>query len=139
MGRSIRIVNTSNNPVTLKKQTQAFQIRPLHTALPAHIKEHTPNVNQDPVPIAAKNPDTYLSLLMYDPDGIIAKLSNGKEIIDHLKKINAEFQEVFDGDLTVGYNGASGQYKANWNFIQEPPTNHGKSVSYIKDDQKIIS
>ena len=41
--------------------------------------------------------------------------------------------------MTVGYNGASGQCKANWNFIQEPPTNHGKSVSYIKDDQKIIS
>ena len=43
VGRSIRIVKTSNNPVTLKKQTQAFQIRLLHTALPADIKEHTPN------------------------------------------------------------------------------------------------
>ena len=58
--------------------------------------------NQDPVPSASKNPDTYLSLLTYDPDGIIAKLSNGKEIIDRLKQINAEFHEVFDGDLTVG-------------------------------------
>ena len=36
--RSIRIVNISNNPVTLKKQTQAFQIHPFHTALPADIK-----------------------------------------------------------------------------------------------------
>ena len=73
MERSIRIVNTSNNPVTLKKKTQAFQIRSPHTALPADIKEHTPNVNQDPVPSAAKNPNTYLTLLTYDPDGIIAK------------------------------------------------------------------
>ena len=54
---------------------------------------------------------------MYDPDGIIAKLSNSKDIIERLKKANTEFHEVFNRDLTVGYNNASYPYKANSNFI----------------------
>ena len=82
----------------LKKQTQAFQIRPLHTALPTDIEEHIPILNQDLVPNVAQNPDTYLSLLTYDPDGIITKLSNSKDIIERLKKVNAEFHEVFNRD-----------------------------------------
>ena len=87
----------------------------------------------------SQDPESYLSKLKYDPDGVIAKLPNGQQIIDRLKKANAEYHEVFNGDLTLGYNGASGPCKANWNFIQEPPTNHGKSVSYIKDEQKLIT
>ena len=139
VGRAIRIINTSDKPIILKKRSQAFQVRPLHSALPAKIKEHKPNMNENPVPNKPQHPDTYLSLLTYDPDGIISKLPNGQDIIARLKKANAEYHEVFNGDLTIGYNGASGPCKANWNFIQEPPTNHGKSVSYIKDDQKLIS
>ena len=88
-------------------------------------------MNKDPIPNNMQNPQTYLSLLTYDPDDVIAKLPNGSNIIKNLKEINAEYHEVFNGDLTVGYNGALGPWKANWNFIQEPPTNHGKSVLYI--------
>ena len=86
-------------------------------------------MNKDQIPNNTQDPQTYLSCLTYDPDGIIAKLPNGTNIIPRLKEINAEYHEVFNGDLTVRYNGASGPCKANWNFIQEPPTNHGKSVS----------
>ena len=139
VGRAIRIKNTSNEPIVLKKKSQAFQVRPLHTTFPTKIKEHRPNVNENPVPDKPQHPNNYLSLLTYDPDGIIAQLPNGQDIIERLKKANAEYHEVFNGDLTIGYNGASGPCKANWNFIQEPPTNHGKSVSYIKENQKLIS
>ena len=86
-------------------------------------------MNKDPIPNNTQDSQIYLSLLTYDPDGVIAKLPNSSNIIQRLKEINAEYHEVFNGDLTV----------ADWKFIQEPPTNHGKSVSYIKDDQKIIS
>ena len=96
-------------------------------------------MNKDPIPNNTKDTQTYLSLLTYDPDVVIAKLPNGSNIIQCLKEINTEYHEVFNGDLTVGYNGASDPCKANWNFIEEHPTNHGKSVSYIKDDQKILS
>ena len=120
----------TDRPIKLSKKAQAFQIHPLHTTLPAKIKEHTPNVHKYPVPNNTQHPNTYLSLLIYDPDGIITKLPNSHEIIQHLKEVNAEYHEVFNVDLTIGYNSASGPCKANWNFIQEPPTNHGKSVSY---------
>ena len=117
----------------------AFQVRPLNTIHPYEIKEHKPHSDDPPVKDNIKNPESYLSKLTYDPDGILASLPNGKHIIDRLKRANAEYHEVFNGDLTLGYNGASGPCKANWNFIQEPPTNHGKSISYIKEEQKLIT
>ena len=139
VGQTIRIINTSKDPIILPNKSLPFQVRPLHSTTPTRIKEHKPHSDVPPVMDVSQDPESYLSKLKYDPDGVIAKLPNGQQIIDRLKKANAEYHEVFNGDLTLGYNGASGPCKANWNFIQEPPTNHGKSVSYIKDEQKLIT
>ena len=110
----------------------------LSSKLP-EINEHIPNVFEEPTEYVSRSPESYLSLIKYDPDGIVANLPNGQETLNRLKRANAEYHEVFNGDLTLGYNGASGPCKANWDFIQEPPTNHGKSASYIKDEQKHIA
>ena len=91
VGQKIRITNTSEKLVNLEKKSQAFQVCPLHTDLPDKIKEHIPHVNKDPIPNNTQDPQTYLSCLTYDPDGVIAKLPNGPNIIQRLKEINAEY------------------------------------------------
>ena len=51
------------------------------------------------------------------------------------KMINQKYHKVYNGDLSIGYNGASGPCTADWDFIQEPPVSHSKVPIYAKEDQ----
>ena len=83
----------------------------------------------------AIDPKTYLQQLVVDPHGLLAALENGDEAIQKLKTINEKYHNVYNGDLSIGYNGASGPCTADWDFIQEPPISHSKVPIYAKEDQ----
>ena len=133
VGNTIKIRNFSEEPIILEKNMHAFGIRAMKSVL--RVEEHKP-FKELPTYIPTKvDPQEYLEKLTVDPDKIVASLPAGKKCLDMLNNINREHHEVFDSDLSVGYNGASGPCTADWDFLQEPPVSHGKVPIYAKEDQ----
>ena len=44
-----------------------------------------------------------------------------KDQLEYLHKINRQFSEVFNNDLTGGYNHSSGRFFADFSFSSRPP------------------
>ena len=62
-----------------------------------------------------------------------------KAVKDRLNKIHAHHKAVFNGDLSQGYNGVSGDFDVDFDFNNEmpPPAHRGTTPSYSKrgDDE----
>ena len=63
-----------------------------------------------------------------------------KDIIERLHSIHKKHENVFNGDLTGGYNGASGIFEVNFNFKSNiPPTpNYDCSPNYFSSQDRIL-
>ena len=62
-------------------------------------------------------------------------------MIDKLNKIHAHHRRVFDGDLSKGYNGHSGDFDVDFDFINDlpPPPHRGTTPTYSKHgDQAVL-
>ena len=61
-------------------------------------------------------------------------------IRDRLSKIHATHQQVFDGDLSLGYNGASGDFDVDFEFINDlpPPPHKGSFPPYYKKGEEAV-
>ena len=79
------------------------------------------------------DPESYLSKITLDPDNRLSPVQ-----LQQLKDINFKFKEVFDNDLRVGYNGASGPNFADWNWVNEtkPPVHLGRVPIYSNQQDK---
>ena len=133
VGHNIRIRNYSTEPIILEKNMHAFAIRAMKDA--PKVVAHKPFEALPKYVPPVTDPKTYLQQLIVDPDGILAASEDGHKVIQNLKTINQKYHAVYNGDLSVGYNGASGPCKADWDFIQEPPVSHSKVPIYAKEDQ----
>ena len=63
-----------------------------------------------------------------------------KGIQERLNKIHVAHKHVFDGDLTLGYNGASGDFDVDFEFINDlpPPPHKGSSPPYYKHGEEAV-
>ena len=133
VGHNVRIRNFSTEPIILEKNMHAFAVRAMQDA--SKIVAHEPFDTMPEYVPESVDPKTYLEQLIVDPDGILAASEEGEKAIRTLKIINQKYHKVYNGDLSIGYNGASGPCLADWDFIQEPPVSHSKVPIYAKEDQ----
>ena len=59
---------------------------------------------------------------------------------EELIKIHKAHSKVFDGDLRQGYNGYSGNFQVDFNFLNDvpPPINYGCVPSYNKREDDVL-
>ena len=133
VGRTLKIKNYESEPLILEKNMHAFGIRAMKTW--DTVESHEPFENLPKYSPPKLNPEEYLSKLNVDLDSVVKNQENGIKVLEKLDKINKKYHTVYNGDLSEGYNGASGPCTADWDFIQEPPVSHSKVPIYAKDDQ----
>ena len=63
-----------------------------------------------------------------------------KVITEKLMKIHKFHEKVFNGDLSQGYNGFSGNFDVDFNFLNDipPPIHYGCVPSYNKKEDDIL-
>ena len=63
-----------------------------------------------------------------------------KKLIEKLTAIHKEHSEVFDGDISSGYNGYSGDHEVDFNFNNNlpPPVHHGCVPSYTSREDNVL-
>ena len=133
VGRTVKIKNYSSEPLVLEKNMHAFGIRAMKSL--QTVERHEPFEKLTKYSPPKVNPEEYLSKLNVDLDKVVRKEEDGAKVLEKLDKINRKYHAVFNGDLSEGYNGASGPCTADWDFIQEPPVSHSKVPIYAKDEQ----
>ena len=63
-----------------------------------------------------------------------------KKIRERLNSIHQYHEKVFDGDISEGYNGYSGDFQVNFNFLNDipPPISYGCVPSYNKPEDDTL-
>ena len=75
---------------------------------------------------------------------ILSKIEIGDSVPQGIRQrldaIHATHKIVFDGDLTGGYNGESGDFDVNFDFNNDmpPPAHKGTTPSYYKQDDEMV-
>ena len=82
--------------------------------------------------------------LQIPPVDSVPKIEIGKDvpkkIRENLIKIHKAHAAVFNGDLRDGYNGYSGNFEVDFNFLNDipPPINYGCVPSYNKPEDNVL-
>ena len=125
----ITINNMSTGEQVVEKDIPVFKVepvKPLQQFLP-NFDDHKMDINTKPV---NGNED-------YKKINIDDKVP--KKFKEKLMAIHVHHATVFNGDISCGYNGFSGNFDVNFNFLNDvpPPINYGCVPSYNKpaDDQ----
>ena len=79
------------------------------------------------------------------PQDILSKIDVGDHVPQGIRQrldaLHATHKIVFDGDMTGGYNGESGDFDVDFDFNNDlpPPSHKGTTPSYYKqDDEKVL-
>ena len=119
---SVRLVNTTSDPIIVKKNEHLCDINPVMQ--PTHCTGVLASKESSPVSISGLH-STAVSI---DPDGILTQ-----EERDAFTKINTQFDKVFDTKISM-YNGKCGDIKAVVNMGPVlPPQHKGRMPQYNKD------
>ena len=125
--RKIAIQNNTNEPILLKKSKEFVQLRPITTE-PVEDTDYKNKVDTLHEILRQKEePESYLSRISVDPHQQLTQSQR-----DEIWSIIRKFATVFDGDLTGGYNNASGPCQADFNFADgtKPAPNKGYFPRY---------
>jgi hypothetical protein len=75
---------------------------------------------------------------------ILSQIEIGDKVPDGVKqrldKIHTSHTAVFDGDMTAGYNGESGDFDVDFDFNNDlpPPSHRGSMPSYYKQEDEMV-
>ena len=127
---SINITNTSDQAINIKKNGGKVQIRTT--------SDQQPQVNAQLLNVKRQDsPDTkrvqleniHINDKDIDPD-----------IVEQIRQINLSNKEVFNQDLTGGYNMAFGKHicKLNWSNNNRPQASKVHTVNYDHDTKKLL-
>ena len=134
-----QIVTSNQGKIVLDNASDQYEFiehnEPLFMIQPVlHTSSFLPNDTRSEVPH---------SLLRQNNEGI-EKISIGdqvpKKIKEELLKIHLHHKKVFDGDLSEGYNGFSGNFDVNFNFLNDipPPISPGCVPTYNKPEDNTL-
>ena len=124
---TITIINTSTNPIIRGKDAKVLQIRPttlsdpaVQISAPAAAKLATP-------PLSTHNSST--ENITFNTQGV------PDSVVQQIHHLHAQHQQVFDKNLTLGYNGAFGPHicRLNWASDTRPTADGVRMVSYSHD------
>lgn len=129
---SINISNDSEVPILLKKNNEFAQIRSVQCKPPLNTDFTNEVENLHTILKEKDNVEERLSQIKVDPHNQLTKEQKEK-----VWAVIKRHSEVFDGDLTGGYNNASGPCYANYNFSEEGPPmpNKGYFPNYSHKEQ----
>ena len=125
---NIAVVNSSHEPLLLKKDEQFCQIRPVSNALPSTSPAPEPKVLP---PKLYSDPTCNISV---DPAGTILSKSE----VDAFRSMNQSYAEVFSEELGC-YNGASGPFQHIINMGPSlPPQRRGRAPLYNRSNLELL-
>ena len=130
VGNTIRVTNHTNQPIIIPTDAHMLRVRPTY------------DLAKDPHDHEDDHAAAYVSYVRLDEDDAIADVTKDVRIDPSLTKkqkeklisIHKKFGNVFDGDLREGYNGHSGFFDVDFNWIQNtrPPVNNTKAPNFCK-------
>ena len=134
VGNIVRLSNVTKNPILIPEDTHILRIT---------------NVcgNRDMEDMSDDDYKCHIEALeapqQFDPiKDILIDKSLTKKQIERLNSLHMKFKDVFNGDLREGYNGRSGNYEVDFNWIQNtrPPVNNTKFPSFCnkKEDKDLL-
>ena len=131
----LSIVNDTEYPIYLKSTASIATIRPLFST-PSTTEPNTGKIETLVEIMKEKiEPNEYLSKISVDPHDVHSQ-EEKKKVWDILKK----YHTVFDGDISEGYNSASGPSIADFNFQEDNPLmeNKGYFPRYSHEEEMIL-
>ncbi|CAB4012996.1 Hypothetical predicted protein [Paramuricea clavata] len=118
VGRKLRLVNCSTEPIFIKKNDHICQARLVTSSSPPQTQvPSSPDLGPPPLPLLLHTPGYHSEQVSVDPDGIFSP-DEKRDTLSLLK----EFDRVFD-PVIPGYNGAAGPIEGvvNMGSVQLPP------------------
>ena len=134
-GDKLYVTNDTDTPIHLPKTPHLATARPL-LATPTNNQPNTEKLeNLLQVMKEKVKPEDYLSKISVDPHNV-----HTKEQKDKVWEILRKYHTVFDGDISEGYNSASGPSIADFNFQEDNPLmeNKGYFPRYSHDEEMIL-
>ena len=134
-GDKLHVTNDTNYPIHIPETPQLATARPL-LATPTNKQPNTDKLKSLLQVMKEKvNPEDYLSRISVDPHNV-----HTKEQTDRVWTILRKYHQVFDGDISAGYNNASGPSIADFNFQEDNPLmeNKGYFPRYSHDEELIL-
>jgi hypothetical protein len=121
VGGTLRVCNTTDDPILLKKHQHFGQVSAVYTPTPTR---ESISIRSTP---STKAKAPFSSSVQIDPD---SKLS--PEFTHNFRQLLEKYDEVFDPQFR-GYNGAAGLYEAHVNIGSvQPPQRKGRLPQYNK-------
>ena len=131
----LSIINDTDFPIQLPQTASIATIRPLFST--QSCAEPNTKKIETLVEIMKEKiqPDEYLSRISVDPHNVHTE-DERRKVWDILKK----YHSVFDGDISEGYNSASGPSIADFNFQEDNPLmeNKGYFPRYSHEEEMIL-
>ena len=131
----LSIINDTDSPIQLPQTASIATIRPLFSTQ-SNAEPNTKKIETLVEIMKEKiQPDEYLSRISVDPHNVHTEDERTK-VWDILKK----YHSVFDGDISAGYNSASGPSIADFNFQEDNPLmeNKGYFPRYSHEEEMIL-
>ena len=136
VGNTIRITNKSNEAIVIPEDTHMIRVISTYSS------------DSSVSPDVSSSDDASLSQFDEEPNlsdkikDIYIDDSLTKKQIEKLNAIHNKYKDVFNGDLREGYNGNSGNYEVDFNWIQNtrPPVNNTKVPNFCnkKEDKDLL-
>ena len=133
---TVKIANTGENPIFINKNSDLAQVRLMSTKQKTN-KDYLSTTPESLKKMLQEEEDIQESLAMIkiDPQSQLSSDQKTK-----IKQAIESHKEVFDGNLTGGYNSHSGKFVADFNFADNtrPPGSKGYFPSYSHKEELII-
>ena len=134
VGNTLRISNVSQNPILIPDDTHILRVINAHDKCDLG-EDLYDNKNCAVIPKEASQNFSPIGDILINKDLL-------KKQIEKLNSLHMKYRDVFNGDLTEGYNGKSGNYEVDFNWIQNtrPPVNNTRFPSFCnkKEDKDLL-
>lgn len=125
VGSTIRVVNSTDKPIVLKRHEHVCQIRPVVTVGADHVDIAA---DSSPTPYTKPTGRPFSADISVDPDNILSA-----EMRSMFDELHTEFDDVFNPAVSK-YNGASGKLEAVVNMGPTlPPQRKGRLPHYNRE------
>lgn len=131
----LEIINDTDLPIYLNPSQNIAIARPLLSAPSGNITNSKKIETLVEIMKEKSNPEEYLAKISVDPHNI-----HSQQEKDKVWNILRKYHTVFDGDISEGYNNASGPSIADFNFQEDNPLmeNKGYFPRYSHAEEMIL-
>ena len=124
----ISVVNKGKDIIAIKNGNSKIQARTLHDSCVQEAKCFSTSIAN------FSTADENFKKVQINTVGI------DKDVVDYIKEINEKYRDVFNEDLSIGYNGHFGTHKCrlNWANDSRPPASKVHNINYDHDSKVLL-